>query len=436
MLAALHKNEDKLRRVPGKPSSMDRPVSPRRFTLRYLWITVAAALVVCLLSVAYVRYGRADTLVVSRERLQFAAVEQGMFREFIPLTGNVLPGNTVYLDAVDGGQVTDVFAEEGAQVKAGQPLLKLNNSEKLLEVMRVEAELTAQLNQLSTAKLEFAQASLQHDRDLIDAQTQLEQLQRQQTRRVQLRDSGVVARSDLEDGELQLKHAQQLLAALKKAQALDGELQSKQIVRIEQAVAAQSANLNIAHRMIGNLNIAAPIAGQLTALNAHVGESKGMGQRIGQIDQLDSNKVSALVDEFYLARIATGQAADADLDTRSYRLQLTKVYPEVRERQFKIDLRFVAAPPASLRVGQSLQLRLDIGGSSKALIVANGPFYENSSQGVYVLDSSGKLATRRKVQFGRHTTDTVEVLSGLVKGERIVTSSYESYAGIERLRML
>src|SRR6267154_185226 len=246
MLVALHKSADEVRGAAARRSNMDRPVSPRHFTPRRLWSAVAIALIVCLLSVAYVRYGRSDTLTVSRERLQFATVEQGMFQEFIPLTGNVLPGNTVYLDAVEGGQVTDVFAEEGALVKAGQPLVKLNNSEKLLEVMRVEAELTAQLNQLSTAKLEFAQASLQHDRDLIDAQTQLEQLQRQQTRRMQLRDSGAVARTDLEDGELQLKHAQQLLAALKKAQALDGELQSKQIVRIEQAVTAQSANLDIA----------------------------------------------------------------------------------------------------------------------------------------------------------------------------------------------
>lgn len=414
-------------------SAMDRVISPTLFNRHRILGVTALLMASAAATATYVHYAREGTLSVSRERIQIAAVSMGSFSEFVPLTGNITPLNTVYLDAVDGGQVEQVWVEEGAQVKAGQTLVKLNNTQKLLEVMRVEAELTAQLNQLSTIKLQFAQSSLQHDRDLIDTQAQVEQLERQQARRMRLGDSGAVSRADIEDGASQLLRMRGMLAALTKAQALDNELQRSQIVRIEQAVNSQSENLSVARKSLENLIVTAPIDGQLTSLNAHVGESKAPGQRIGQIDQLSSTKIVAMADEFYLARIAADQLATVDIDGHSYRMHVTKVYPEVRDRQFKLDLAFVDKPPTSIRTGQTLQLRLEIGAAATTLMAANGPYYDNSAQGVFVVSASGDHAQRRRVTFGRRNTDSVEVLAGLAAGERIVTSDYQYYSDIDRL---
>jgi HlyD family secretion protein len=414
-------------------SAMDRIISRRYFNRRRILNIAALLIVSATATAAYIHYARAGTLSVSHERIQIATVSVGSFAEFVPLTGTITARNSMYLDAVDGGQIAQVWVEEGAQVHAGQTLVKLNNTQKLLEVMRVEAELTAQLNQLSTIKLQFAQSSLQHDRDLIDTQAQVEQLERQQTRRLQLGSSGAVSRADIEDGASQLSRMKAMLAALTKAQALDNELQRSQIVRIEHAVNSQSENLAVARKSLESLIVTAPIDGQLTSLNAHAGESKAPGQRIGQIDQLSNTKVVAMVDEFYLARITAGQHATVDLDNHSHHMRVTKVYPEVRDRQFKLDLEFVDQPPASIRTGQTLQLRLEIGAATTALMVENGPYYDNSAQGVFVISASGNYAQRRHVMLGRRNTDSIEVLAGLAVNERIVTSDYKYYNDIDRL---
>lgn len=301
--------------------------------------------------------------------------------------------------------------------------------------MRLEAELTQQLNQLSTAKLSFAQATLQHEREIIDVQAQIDQLQKRQERRLLLRDSGAVARADIEDGDIELARYRRLLEALNKARAMDMELQGRQVGRIEQAITSLTANLKLARDSLASLTVLAPISGQLTALSAHLGESKNVGQRIGQIDALDGSKVTAQVDEFYLPRVRLGQSATATIDGVHAAFRIKKIYPEVRERQFKVDLQFVDSAPPTVRFGQSLQLRLELDGARNALQVQNGPFYDHSADGVFVVNASGGIAVRRAVQFGRKTTDAIEIIEGLSPGERIVTSSYESFTGAARLRL-
>ena len=196
-------------------------------------------------------------------------------------------------------------------------------------------------------------------------------------------------------------------------------------------------NLTMARDNLNNLLVKAPIAGQLTALDAHLGESKAPGQRIGQIDEVESFKVSALVDEFYLSRVSPGQRAEVDLDGTTRRLVLTKVYPQVEQRQFKVDLLFVGEEPRGIRRGQTLQLRLEIGSASKSLVVANGHVYEDTGgQWAFVVLPSGGTAERRPIKLGRRNPDEVEVLGGLAVGERVITSEYESLQKFDRIRLV
>jgi HlyD family secretion protein len=177
------------------------------------------------------------------------------------------------------------------------------------------------------------------------------------------------------------------------------------------------------------LSVTAPISGQLTALDAHLGEAKAAGQRIGQIDDTHAYKIEAEVDEFYLPRVRAGQVASTEFDGNRYALEVIKVYPQVRERQFKVDLLFADATPPALRV------RLEVGASRQSLMTSNGPFYQDTGgKWVYVLSKSGTEAQRRTVSFGRRNPEKIEVLAGLVPGERIITSSYETLRGADRIR--
>ncbi|HYM35202.1 MAG TPA: HlyD family efflux transporter periplasmic adaptor subunit [Steroidobacteraceae bacterium] len=415
-------------------SSMDRRVSRPPLTRAQIAAIGGIALFAAAASYGYVRYGLQRTLSMDAERLVISTVQPGSFHDYIPITGNVEPRETVYLDAIDGGQVLEVLVEEGAMVKQGQPLVRLNNTNLQLQLINSEAQLSEQLNRLTATKLAFEQSRLAHSREMIDMQFQVEQATQRLKRMQSLADTGAIKRSDIEDAELDLNRLRDLYASAQEAKRIDEQLQREQMQQIDKTVASLNNNLAVARQNLENLTIKASIAGQLTSLEAHIGESKRPGQRIGQIDQIDTYKVTALVDEHYLPRVAVGQSATAEIDGQEHRMELIKQYAEVRERQFKVDLAFNDEVPKSVRRGQSLQLRLAIGASSQGLVVANGPFYEDTGgQWAFVID--GTEAHRRPIKFGRRNPESVEVLEGLSADERVITSSYESLKDFSRIEL-
>jgi HlyD family secretion protein len=416
-------------------SAMDRRIRPP-------WVTVPRVLVALLLfallavtAYAYQRYGLARTLTVSADRLTFATVGYGTFREYIPVTGNVVPRTTVYLDAIDGGQITDVRVEEGALVTAGQPLVALKNTNLQLQVIAAEAQLTEQLNQLNQTSLTAEQARLRNRRELIDVDFAIERLRRELARRQPLVATGGASQAEIDDFEAELDYRRSLRDALLEAERVDDEFRATQLTRMQDALATMNDNLAIARENLDGLVITAPISGQLTLLEANVGESKSPGQRVGQIDELHAFKVAAFIDEFYLGRVAVGQSATFETGDRLYALDVAKVYPDVRNRQFQVDLAITGEPPALIRRGQTVRMRLEIGQPADTLVLANGAFYDDTGgQWVFALHPSGHYAERRPVRFGRRNPEGIEVLEGLQDGDRVITSSYESFRTFDRIQ--
>ena len=179
----------------------------------------------------------------------------------------------------------------------------------------------------------------------------------------------------------------------------------------------------------------APITGQLTLLEANVGESKNASARIGQVDEVGTFKVNAFIDEFYLSRVTIGQIATVDIDGKTHELTVSKAYPEVKDRQFEVDLLFAGDLPAAIRRGQTVRMRLEIGQPADTLVLANGAFFDDTGgQWVFVVDPSRDFAERRAVRFGRRNPEGIEVLGGLKQGEEVITSSYESLMTFDRIQ--
>jgi HlyD family secretion protein len=414
---------------------MDRRVHMSWFTPPRLAAIALSLAIAAAGTYGYVRYGITRTLSIEAQRVVISPIATGAFHDYVPVTGNVQPRETVYLDAVDGGQVMEVLVEEGSLVSAGQSLVRLNNTNLQLQVINSEAQLSEQLNRLTSTKLTFEQTKLSHARELIDVQFQIDQSKQRLRRMESLANTGAIKLADIEDSRLELARLTQLRRELEHATQVDAMLQREQIVQLDRAVKGLNANLDLARQNLENLVIKAPIGGHLTSLEAHLGESKLPGQRLGQIDQVEAFKVVAFVDEHYLARVTAGQNATAEIDGAEHRMRLVKVYPEVRERQFKVDLTFADATPASVRRGQTLQLRLEIGASSAGLIVANGAFYEDTGgQWAFVVIDE-ETAERRPVKFGRRNPEQVEVLEGLSAGDRLITSSYETLKQFDRIEL-
>lgn len=420
-------------------SAMDRPLERRKLTRRSAVTAGIVLLGLGALTSGYIRYALTRAVHASAERIVIGTVRAGVFREYIPIDGSVEPRETVYLDAVNGGEVTQVLVEEGALVKAGQPLVTLSNANLQLQVLNSEAQLSEQLDRLTGTKLQFEQTRLTHARDLIDARFQTERARQALARLVPLGASGVVRRADLDDAKLEFDRQQGLLTELIRAQSVDETLQKQQIEQVDRLVTSLNRNLQVARQNLDNLTLKAPFDGQLTTLQAHLGESKLLGQRIGQVDRIDGSKVVALVDEHYLQRVVMGQHATPDPDATVPIRQgftVTKVYPEVRDRQFKVDLAFDGGAPAAVRRGQSVPLRLQIGGERRGLVLENGSFYDDSGgQWAFVLDADGTTAYRRSIRLGRRNLEQVEVLQGLSAGDRVIVSTYDGWKDANRIQL-
>jgi len=404
--------------------AMDRVVVRKRIDKRIL-IAGGAAAMLLLIILFWLFAPRADSMSVARERLAIGAAQSGTFDDFLPLRGRVTPLVTVYLDAVEGGRVDQKLVEDGAHVTQGQMLAVLSNAELQLSTLEKQAEVEQQLNNMRSQELALTQTRNANLRDLNQAETDLAKMRRQYELQKPLADKGFVSTKTFNDTRDDLQYQQQRLAILKQSIKQTETLQTSQLQQLRIASTSLNSSMGIARSNLGQLSIRAPVTGELSGFDIQLGQSLQQGERIGQIDSTGGNKLQADVDEYYLGRVHVGQTATADVDGKSYRLRVAKVYPQVRNGQFQIDLTFDGPSPASMQRGQTVQTRLTLGDSSKAVLIPNGAFFNDTGGSwVFVVDKSGNGATRRQVQLGRRNTDFIEVLSGLSAGEQVITSSY------------
>ncbi len=413
--------------------AMDRVVERKRIDKRII-VGATGAAVLLLILLFWLFAPRADSLTVSRDRLAIATAQPGTFEDFLPLRARVTPLVTVYLDAVEGGRVDKKLVEDGAQVTQGQLLAVLSNAELQLSTLEKQAEVEQQLNNMRSQELALTQTRNSNLRDLNQAETDLAKTRRMFELQKPLADRGFVASKTFNDTRDDLEYQTKRLAILKQSIAQTEALQTSQLQQLRAAATSLNSSMGVAQNSLGQLNIHAPVTGQLSGFDIQLGQSLQQGERIGQIDSAGGNKLQADVDEFYLGRIAVGQTATADIDGKTYRLKVAKVYPQVRNGQFQIDLLFDGPEPVSVQRGQTVQAKLTVGDSSKALLIPNGAFFNDTGGNwVFVVDRGGSSATKRQVQLGRRNSDFIEVLGGLSPGERVITSSYSGLVDKDHL---
>jgi len=375
------------------------------------------------------------SLSVDSQRIVVSEVTVGMFEDFIPLRGRLMPRSTVYLDAIEGGRVEQVVAEDGAIVEAGDLIAVLSNTNLQLVVLGREAEVTEQLNFMRTIELQLEQNRLSHKRNLVEIDYQIVRLTRSIQRQRGLASQNLVSQSTIEELEDELKYYRDRREVTLESQATDARMQEQQLSQLRAAGEQLETSLEFARKNLDDLNIRAPISGKLSGFNIEVGQSIERGGRLGQIDDPDGFKLNVRIDEFYLGRVDLQQVATSEHNGSDLDLQIAKIYPQVKEGQFEVDMLF-NEEPAGLRRGQTLQLRLTLGDNSDALLIPNGSFYqETGGNWIFVVSPDGSEAVRRPVRLGRRNTDFIEVLDGLEAGEKVVTSPYTSYAGMDRLTL-
>ena len=416
---------------PGGGLGMDRRLEKRRFTPRRVALGVAVLMLAGLCGYALLADFGVRRLNVQRERLTLSAVELGPFLEYIPVRGTVAPLRTVYLDAMESGQVVQVFAEEGTAVAAGDPLLRLANPDLELTILQQEAGLERSREELLNGRLTMEQNLLASRKTLMEIEYRLAVDKRNFERYQDLPAedlAAIMSRQEYERLRDEYEYSARRMALTRETQTQDSLLAASKVAQLVSAVERTERDLEIIRRRLDNLTVRAPVAGQLTSLDAEVGESKGAGARLGQIDMTEGFKVRATIDEHYIGRVGRGQRGSFDSGGKPYGLLTRKVYPEVREGGFEVDFVFEGEAPEGIRRGQSLHVRLELGNLEEAVQVARGGFYQSTGgHWAYVLDASGERAARRSIRLGRQNPRVYEVLEGLEPGEQVITSSYESF---------
>ncbi len=375
------------------------------------------------------------SLSVNAQRITASPVTTGTYEDFIPLRGRLVPRSTVFLDAIEGGRVEQILVEDGAIVEAGDPIAVLSNTNLQLEVLGREAAVTEQLNNMRTIELQLEQNRLAHKRNLVEIDYQIKRLTREIDRQRELITKNLVSQSTVDQLEDELIYYNNRRDVTLESQATDARMQEQQLRQLRDAGDQLQAGLGFARKNLDDLSVRAPVAGKLSGFNIEIGQSIARGGRLGQIDDPDGYKLNVRIDEYYLGRVDLQLAGNAEHNGRDLDLRVSKIYPQVNEGQFEVDMLF-DEEPVGLRRGQTLQVRLTLGDNTDATLIPNGSFYQDTGGSwVFVVSPDGSEAIKRNVRLGRRNQNFIEVLDGLEPGETVITSPYTSFVGMDRLSL-
>ena len=371
---------------------------------------------------------KGSSVVVDRERVMISEVTEGVFQEFVDVSGTVQPIETTYLDAVEGGVVQQVFAESGEIVEAGDTIVVLTNSSLQLSVLQQEAGIYDQINNVRNSRLNLEQNHLSLQKELSDSKTRLELAKSAHQRDSVLYTRELISLQEYEESELEHAFQKSRFDLNYESFRRDSVQMDQQLSQLNQSEQRMWRSLDGVQQILDNLIVTAPISGQLSTMELDPGLSIQQGERIGQIDQLDGFKVRAGIDEFYLARVAPGQSGSFEFAGDIYNVVVERVYPVIQDGQFQVDFQFMEEIPQTLRRGQSVRIRLELGDSGMALLLPRGAFFQQTGGNwVFVVDEEDNRAVKNAVRLGRSNRDFFEVIEGLEPGQNVITSSYDAF---------
>jgi HlyD family secretion protein len=413
---------------------MDRKIEKKKWTPKKIVLYSAIALFVFFILYIFVLADQSSKLNVEKERITISEVRQAPFQEYIPVTGTVEPIQTFYLDLSDGGRVTQKFVEEGAMLKIGDPIIKLDNPNLSLQVMSTQSSFLQAQSVSRQTRLNFEQNMLNRRNQLLDLNLNLLIQERNYKNNKVLFEKGLISKNDYDESSEKYQTLIKSMDLLKEVLKKDSLTYIQLVQQGDSDIEMSKNYLALVQSQLANLTVRAPIKGQLTSLNAEIGQSIGQGYRIGQIDNIDSFKVRTEIDEHYISRVSEGQTGEYEFDGKIYTLVIKTVYPQVTNGRFYVDMMFANEQPKGIRRGQTVHVKLQLGGLSNALLVDRGGFYQTTGgQWIFVVDASGSFAVKRNIKLGRQNPQEFEVLEGLKVGEKVIVSSYDNYGDVEKL---
>lgn len=415
---------------------MDRVIEKKKVTPKKIILIAAGALVLVLVLYNLLFAKHSSTLNVDSERLTVGQVSKGMFQEFIAIDGTVEPLKSFYLDITEGGRVDKIYTDDGRMVEKGDTILKLSNTTLQIDFMTRETQLYDLMNERQNSEITMKQDLIRKENELAEIEYQLALAKRAYDRNKMLIEEKVISREEFESSKDEYEYLNKRKTLAERSVKQDAKLMNDRLKQLDESIRRMEANIGMARNTLNNLYVTAPFTGQLSTLKAEVGESKSPGENIGQIDDMNGYKVKANIDEHYISRVYPGLKGTFEFNGKNYQVKVVKVFPEVQNNTFQVDMEFADNTPEGIRRGQTLQIKLNLNNGAEAVLLPRGGFYQSTGGNwVFVVNESSGVAEKRKIKLGRQNPNFYEVLDGLQPGEKVVLSSYESYGDIDQLEL-
>lgn len=413
---------------------MDQPVPKRRG--RRLLVAGAVLIFIAILATALWSW-MPRGLRVKAADVRIATVERTLFRDEIAVRATAMPLHSVILDAVEAGRVEEVLVRDGAEVSQGQVLFRLSNPQRRLELLQRESERAQQISNVLTLRVNLDAAQAERERRLSEQRFALALAERQHARDAALARQGFVSSAALQDSADRVAQLRRQLQMDEDSHARQERMRDSAVTQMEQATARLEKGLELVSANVAALAVQAPVSGRLTDFELQVGQTVSPGKSLGRIDDPQRYKLTALVDEYYLHRVAAGRPGSVIVNGTPYLLTLNRIMPQVRDGRFSVELVFAAGAPPPLQPGQSLDLTITLGNDARALVLPNDAWVSDANGlVVYVLAADGRRAQLRSVRIGRRSHRQVEVLTGLAAGERVIVSSYAPFGQAPSIELL
>lgn len=413
---------------------MDRVIQKKKWSKKGILTIAGVVAVIALIGLSYYFTSGKSRLNVDVERITISEVKKGAFQEFIPVNGVVLPVTTIYLDAIEGGRVEEKFVEDGAIVKKDQPLLRLSNTDLELSLINQETSVFNLLTQMRISNNAAQQNTIGKLNQYTDVDNALKEAERIYRLDKKLYEQNAIGLQEYKQAENNYNYQLQKKKLSQQILSKDSTSSKQELNQANQTIARTQNALQVMRRKVGDLIVRAPVDGQLTSLDAEIGQSKNKGERLGQIDVLSGFKVRVDIDEHYITRIFQGLRGDFTLGDKTYKLEIKKIFTQVTNGRFQVDMEFVDVVPQGIRRGQTLQIRLSLSDETQAVLVPKGGFFQQTGGNwIFKVSDDGSKAYKVDVQLGRQNPDYYEVLNGLKPGDKVVTSSYENYGNMQEL---
>jgi len=414
---------------------MDRVIEKKYKWLNKKTIWISVIIVIVFLALFNIIFGdKSSKLNVEKDKITIETISDGVFTDYIALIGTVEPIRTVYLDAIEGGRVEDILIDEGNMVKKGDIILELSNTNLILEISNNEAAVSRAVNEFQNTKINLQLQTINRKQNLIETERQLKMQKRQFDYNNELFKQNHISKEEYERSTEQYDATKQQYALLIDVLKTDSVFREVQVKSMENQIKRMEDNLKIIQGRLDNLFVKATTDGELASLNPEIGEVINYGTRLGTINILDDYKLRVEIDEHYIARVKRDLPASFDFNGSDFAISIDKVYPEVNNGRFAVDMVFTSQKPDQIRIGQTFRIKLELGESKQALLIPRGGFYQSTGgQWVYVVDPSGDFATKRSIVIGRQNPKFYEVIDGLKVGEKVIVSGYENFNEKDKL---